>query len=165
MGRTEDTIGASGMEGRRSRKGPRCGHPVRLGPCALRLGHPGSHRSLKSPSSSLERVRQRVRQSNRNRLGFSLTEAEEVALYQRQGGCCAICGVGRQLHGLAGLYADHDHRTGKVRALLCPSCNGALGAMRDDPSLLRQAAGYLERFQSQSHGGPAEDGAPSKESG
>lgn len=52
-----------------------------------------------------------------------LTDAEYDALLTYQGGRCAICGnppKARRLH------VDHDHRTGKVRGLLCFRCNRAL---------------------------------------
>jgi hypothetical protein len=42
------------------------------------------------------------------------------------------------------LCVDHDHKTNKVRALLCDGCNKGLGAFSDSPALLRKAADYLE---------------------
>jgi len=60
-----------------------------------------------------------------------------------QDGVCAICGEppgGRWKK----LHVDHDHETGRVRALLCVSCNRALGWFRDNPEILRKAIVYLE---------------------
>ncbi len=64
---------------------------------------------------------------------------------------CAIC---KTLHqekpdkkwGRARLAVDHSHKTGIVRALLCHSCNVALGLMKESPEQLRAAADYLESF-------------------
>lgn len=60
-----------------------------------------------------------------------------------QNNCCAICSVDfNEIPRRPDI--DHCHRTGKVRALLCWSCNGGLGQYKDDPQLMRKAADYLE---------------------
>lgn len=38
---------------------------------------------------------------------------------------------------------DHDHKTGKVRGLLCNTCNLALGSMQDDIGKLQGLIDYL----------------------
>jgi hypothetical protein len=61
-----------------------------------------------------------------------------------QGGCCAICGT--DTPGTSGIFAvDHDHKTGKVRGLLCRSCNVGIGNLGDDPKRLKEAIRYLTR--------------------
>ena len=72
----------------------------------------------------------------RERFGIG---ADEVAqLIRDQNGLCAVCGENPAKE------VDHDHRTGKVRGILCPSCNGGLGAFRDDPAIIERAILYLE---------------------
>lgn len=61
-----------------------------------------------------------------------------------QGGRCAICGT-KTPGGRGNFHVDHDHKTGKVRGLLCVCCNVCLGYAKDNPVLLRSAADYLER--------------------
>lgn len=75
-----------------------------------------------------------------------LTGEEYRRLFEAQDGRCALCG--RDYFGWGGgrrpLVVDHCHETGKVRGLLCGSCNTALGRFGDNPARLRQAADYLE---------------------
>lgn len=72
-------------------------------------------------------------------------------MLEEQAGKCAVCGDGNgQIQKSTGrtrrLHVDHDHRTGKIRALLCSKCNAALGSANDDPRRLRDLAEYLECF-------------------
>lgn len=57
-----------------------------------------------------------------------------------QRGRCAICNKES-----IKLFIDHDHGTGKVRGLLCRSCNMALGFLRDDVAALKNAIDYLSK--------------------
>lgn len=74
---------------------------------------------------------------------YGITADEYDRMFSAQGNSCAICG--RSEHGGNGAFhVDHDHKTGKIRAILCQGCNTSLGHMNEDPSLLRKAATYLE---------------------
>jgi len=42
------------------------------------------------------------------------------------------------------LCVDHDHNTGKIRGLLCNTCNRALGLLKDNKQLLINALKYLK---------------------
>lgn len=44
------------------------------------------------------------------------------------------------------LYVDHCHKTGKVRGLLCHSCNIGLGNFKDNTLLLTSAIRYLQIY-------------------
>lgn len=79
---------------------------------------------------------------------YGLTPEQARSLYAKQGGLCAICHGPCTKTRLGRLCVDHDHLTGQVRGLLCIDCNAALGKFKDDPSLLRRAAEYLERKES-----------------
>lgn len=47
-------------------------------------------------------------------------------MYQEQNGCCAICGIPQSELNHT-LHVDHNHKTNKVRGLLCGNCNTKLG--------------------------------------
>lgn len=75
---------------------------------------------------------------------YGLTDEEYAALLEAQGHRCAICRR-REWNGRHGQpHVDHDHKTKRVRGLLCDSCNNGLGRFKDDPDLLRAAISYLE---------------------
>jgi Recombination endonuclease VII len=69
---------------------------------------------------------------------YGLDRAGIDDLRARQSDRCALCGDPQPGH------IDHDHETTLTRALLCERCNLGLGLFRDDPSLLRAAADYVE---------------------
>ncbi len=76
----------------------------------------------------------------RRKYGIGIDYYEQM--FADQDGQCAICG---RPAGEERLAIDHDHQTGHVRGLLCPSCNNGLGRFADSPNRLRAAADYLER--------------------
>jgi hypothetical protein len=71
--------------------------------------------------------------------GISLKNYNE--LLEKQNGVCAICG--RKNFLKRGLYVDHDHKTNKVRGLLCNHCNLALGYFDDSIPFLEKAIKYI----------------------
>lgn len=76
---------------------------------------------------------------------YGMTVQEYDTLLSKQGGCCAICG--RKPRPDISLHLDHDHRTGRLRGILCFRCNNALGDFDDGVALLQQALGYLLAYQ------------------
>ena len=61
--------------------------------------------------------------------------------YQLQHGLCAACHKGSKRR----LHLDHDHKTLKIRGLLCYKCNFALGFTGDSVKRLLDLAFYLKR--------------------
>lgn len=70
---------------------------------------------------------------------FKLTWKRWEQFLVDQSGRCSGCNK-----PLIKYHIDHDHKSMKVRGLLCPRCNLALGAAGDSPSTLRALANYLE---------------------
>jgi hypothetical protein len=77
--------------------------------------------------------------------GMSLLDYEEMLNEQK--GVCAICQQPEVTRAPSGekraLAVDHDHLTGRVRGLLCRSCNTGLGQFKDDEARLYAAIAYL----------------------
>lgn len=85
------------------------------------------------------RTSQQNREANLRRR-YGITQAQYDALLAHQGGVCAICGGKRRYR----LLVDHDHKTGRVRGLLCRRDNHQLlPALKDDPVIADRAVGYL----------------------
>ena len=81
---------------------------------------------------------------------YGLTQEDYEQRLAAQGGGCDICGgpPGRGRGGKLRRYCvDHDHKTGRLRGLLCKDCNAALGHARDNPATLRQLADYVEKHR------------------
>ena len=80
---------------------------------------------------------------------YGITLEEYQAIIVTQGGGCAIC---RKPQDEKRWHAvDHDGRLARnkaaIRGILCIGCNRGLGQFGDNPTLLRLAAEYLEKFQ------------------
>ncbi len=102
-----------------------------------------AHRQVQHRYEQSPRGREVVRKNGRKRVLHrqGLTEAQYTVLLDAQDQVCAIC---HSHNGRRHLCIDHDHKTGKVRALLCGNCNSALGHVGDNPDRLLQMAEYLK---------------------
>jgi hypothetical protein len=81
---------------------------------------------------------------------YKITLDEYNQLFKDQFGVCKICGD-KETSTLNGkvrkLTVDHDHKTGKVRGLLCNACNRGIGYMRDNSNILEKAVIYLKEYE------------------
>jgi len=74
---------------------------------------------------------------------YGITLEQYKVMLDSQNGQCKIC------HKSEVLYVDHCHETGKVRGLLCNTCNMGLGHLGDDLTILQSAVQYLQESLSQ----------------
>jgi len=78
---------------------------------------------------------------------YDITLIEYDNLLSSQGGRCAICRTDNP-GGKGRFLVDHDHKTNKIRGLLCHNCNSMLGFSRDSQLVLERAIIYLtETFE------------------
>ncbi len=77
---------------------------------------------------------------------YNITIEDYDRMYFKQNGVCMTCGkpeTTKNQWGIRRLSVDHDHKTGKVRGLLCTCCNRLIGLARDDVSTLKRIIEYL----------------------
>lgn len=74
--------------------------------------------------------------------GFNPDEIEEF--FKLHNTICDICGMPEDGR-FTNLSIDHDHNTGKIRGMLCNSCNLGLGKFKDNLEILQKAIDYLKR--------------------
>lgn len=86
------------------------------------------------------RNREKVR-DKQLRYKYGISSDQYRGLLKHQGGSCALCG--RSPKKNKSLSVDHDHKTKKVRGLLCQDCNVALGLFLDSKKTFRKAIKYL----------------------
>jgi hypothetical protein len=97
-----------------------------------------------------ERVKNRHKENpertrnNDLKRNYGITLDEHTQMYEEQNGVCAVCekpGDGKWKK----LCVDHDHKTGKVRQLLCRNCNMILGQVDDSINHLEKLTKYLQK--------------------
>ena len=69
-------------------------------------------------------------------------------MLKEQNNLCAICGekesvVDSRWKTKRSMAVDHNHKTGKIRGLLCTKCNLALGLVNEDINILSAMIDYL----------------------
>lgn len=73
---------------------------------------------------------------------YGITIEDFNLMFQNQGSVCKICKnsntSGKNWH------VDHNHSTGKIRGVLCSSCNQALGLTKESINILKSMINYIE---------------------
>ena len=107
----------------------RCGHEPVL----------GKSRCKKCEDSTKNTVRKRK---------YGITTKQFDAMVELQNNRCTICNIEFTTESKNTVpHIDHDHKSDKVRSLLCGHCNVGLGAFKDNTTLLLNAISYLMHYQ------------------
>lgn len=91
--------------------------------------------------------------NERLKANYGIDERQYNQILDSQGGVCGICGsppIRNKKNGRSMLGVDHDHKTGKVRGIICQFCNIGLGGFRDNTATMLRAIGYLQRSRKES---------------
>lgn len=89
--------------------------------------------------------RQKTREWNRKKVSGFTPEDFKNKLTEQEGKC-AVCGTSDS--GPTDWHADHDHKTGQKRGVLCHKCNTGLGLFNDNTDTLERAIMYLNQYNS-----------------
>lgn len=83
----------------------------------------------------------RARRERHQLAQYNMSPEEYARRMEAQQFCCASCGdaLGKDRN----THIDHDHRTGRVRGILCGGCNAGLGQFKDSIDRLERAILYL----------------------
>jgi len=101
------------------------------------------YRNYSNERSKDPKVKEKKRSEGLKRK-FNLTLEEYDRIFDSQNGKCSICGSSNS--GRTGNFCiDHNHKTGKVRGLLCHNCNLMIGNSGDSIYILLNGIKYLEK--------------------
>jgi hypothetical protein len=121
----------------------KCGRNARCKDCYNKSSRKWSREKFARQPEEAHRARR-----NYDLAKYGLNAEQYDALNEEQSGLCAICRRPERKHHQNGrlnsLAVDHCHATGKVRGLLCNTCNRGIGLLGEDPALLAVALAYLE---------------------
>lgn len=96
-----------------------------------------------------DRLRKRISIRKRK---YGINEESYKSLFNKQKGKCALCRKeenrkSRWSKRKCSLVVDHNHKTNKLRGLLCHKCNSALGLFNEDIKLLYRVIKYLLKYK------------------
>lgn len=83
--------------------------------------------------------------ANKLKVRYGITQKQYNDMELSQNGTCAICPKSK-IYKNKKLSVDHNHKTGKIRGLLCDNCNRALGFLEVDngTEILEKAIAYIK---------------------
>lgn len=74
---------------------------------------------------------------------YGITQEQWNEMYEKQGGVCALCKIPGRVGKHGKLAVDHCHETGRIRGLLCASCNVSIANLGDNIVGLMNALNYV----------------------
>ncbi len=123
------------------------GHLNKCKPCKVKDSNSwislNMEQHIKGTEKSRKKRFQYLRVYNRKKK-YNLTDAQHQKMLLEQNNLCAICLLIPETLTKP-LYVDHDHKTGKVRGLLCQKCNTAFGMFLESEEIMQNAISYSKR--------------------
>ena len=74
---------------------------------------------------------------------YNMTRLDQIKMMEEQDNQCTLCDMKLELFsGHKGGMIDHDHKTGKVRGIVCNRCNTIIGGLETHKDI-RRILNYL----------------------
>jgi len=80
------------------------------------------------------------------KLKYGITIEKFDAIIKLQNGLCPICKLTLSEIDSKNIHVDHDHKTNRVRGVLCTNCNSGLGHAKDNVDTLQNSIEYLNYY-------------------
>ncbi len=99
-----------------------------------------SNRAFENTCKACRLAAEKLKWNNTGRAKrYGLTNDGYQRMMAQQNNACAICGRDDIV-----LCVDHEHSTGRIRGLLCRTCNVAIAWFADCPTIVERAQRYLQ---------------------
>lgn len=105
-----------------------------------------NNKNINKEKTKLESKKRRLEKKRQNRLKYqyNITIEDYNKMYIEQEGKCYTCQK-HQNDLKFKLVVDHCHKTGKVRGLLCDTCNSGIGFLKEDIDTILRVIQYLKK--------------------
>jgi hypothetical protein len=118
-----------------------------------KLGKDGIHPTCTSCRTQIQKANRYVNgYPYQIKYKYGITIEEYNSLINIQNHICPICTeiFDLDFKSMKTPCIDHDHKTGKIRGILCRSCNIALGHTKEDIQRLKNLILYIEKYNGNS---------------
>mgnify|MGYP001599052441 CR=1 len=114
----------------------------------LRLRNPGIKLANKRRNDTYRERHPDVVKERHRSLRYGLSKDDVIAKLKSQHWQCLVCL--KPIDGGRSTHVDHNHKTGRVRGLLCNKCNTGIGMLSENSFILARAIAYLKHYGYQS---------------
>ncbi len=97
---------------------------------------------LKYKQTEKGKLNYQINNKKRKFIRHNITPEKYLLMLNSQENKCLICGEIMEHPQI-----DHNHKTNKIRGLLCRNCNLVLGLTRENTATLLRAIDYLNRYE------------------
>lgn len=110
------------------------------------------HYRFNSPCKSCAHISRNInyQKAYQKKYRYNLSIEEYDLKLKEQNYSCAICDIHKDDYSKE-FSVDHNHKTGKIRALLCTRCNSGIGFFRESISIMKKAINYTKKYNTKKY--------------